>query len=179
MQVIVINGMPRAGKDEFVNFCQKYKLWCTNISAVDFVKDVATFCGWNGEKTPKNRAFLSDLKALLIEWDDVPFKKVAEAARLYEARALSYDFSSDEVLVFVHCREPEEIDKFVERMNAKTLLIRRPAIENVEQSNSSDAEVFNYDYDYVINNDGTLQELVMKAIQFLTELQRNEEGAKT
>ena len=55
-------------------------------------------------------------------------------------------------------------------MNAKTLLMRRAVIENDNQSNHADAEVFNYDYDYIIENNGTLEELEQKAIEFLKQL---------
>jgi hypothetical protein len=72
------------------------------------------------------------LKDLLTKWNDVPFKKVKHEAERYNSEAMAYDFSTDEVLVFVHCREPEEIAKFVREMNAITLLIRREAIENNE-----------------------------------------------
>ena len=170
MQVVVINGMPRAGKDQFVQFCQEHMTWCKNISTVDFVKQAANFCGWDGTKTPKNRAFLSDLKDLLTKWDDVPFKKVKRAAENYNSEAISYDFDTDEVLVFIHCREPEEIAKFVKEMNAKTLLIRRESVETTNQSNHADAEVFNYDYDYCVQNNGSLEELEQKAIAFLREI---------
>lgn len=167
MQVIVINGMPRAGKDQFVQFCQKHTTWCKNISTVDFVKSIARKCGWDGTKTPKNRAFLSDLKDLLTKWGDVPFKEVQREAKVFECEAEMYDFSTDEVVVFIHCREPEEIAKFVKEMNAKTLLIRREAIETADQSNHADAEVFNYEYDYIIENNGTLEELEQSAQTFL------------
>ena len=160
----------RSGKDAFALLCQRHMTWCKNISTVDFVKQVANFCGWDGTKTLENRAFLSELKALLTKWGDVPYKKVESAAKAYEAEAEIYDFSTKDVLIFVHCREPKEIDKFVTRMGAKTLLIRRAATENNEQSNSSDMDVFNYKYDYVIENNGTLEELEDKAIAFLKEL---------
>ena len=89
MQVIIINGMPRAGKDQFVSFCQKHLLWCGNFSTVDFVKEVAAMCGWDGTKTPLNRAFLSNLKDLLTDWGDVPFKKVERAMETFENEAKS------------------------------------------------------------------------------------------
>ena len=145
-------------------------MWCENISTVDFVKEIATKCGWDGTKTPENRAFLSELKDLLTRWNDVPFKKVQETATIFEAEAEQYDFSTDDVIIFIHCREPQEIAKFVKEMGAKTLLIRRPAIENEHQSNHADSEVFNYNYDYIIFNDGTFEELEQKAIEFLKEM---------
>lgn len=170
MQIVIINGMPRAGKDLFVFYCQQHMTWCKNISTVDFVKQVANFCGWDGTKSPKNRAFLSDLKDLLTQWGDIPFKKVKKEAEHFNNEALLYDFDTDEVLIFIHSREPQEIARFVREMGAKTLLIRRTAIENSEQSNHADAEVFNYDYDYIIENNGTKEELETKAKDFLTNL---------
>ena len=49
---------------------------CRIISTVDFVKEVAKFCGWNGQKTPKDRKFLSDLKNILTQWNDIPYKDI-------------------------------------------------------------------------------------------------------
>ena len=160
----------RAGKDTFVNCCQEQLLWCGNFSTVDFVKEVATMCGWDGTKTPENRAFLSDLKDLLTKWNDIPYKKVVKEICLLCSQAECYDFSSDDVLCFIHCREPEEIQKFVDKLGAKTLLIRRAAVEDGEQSNHADEKVFEYKYDYTIDNNGTIDELKNKARQFMEEL---------
>lgn len=171
MRIIVINGMPQAGKDEFVKMCQKHCYWCFNISTVDFVKEVAATCGWDGTKTPNNRKFLSDLKDLLTQWNDVPYKKIEREIQLIEARMKSHDFDPDkDGIIFIHCREPQEIHRFVTKMGAGTLLIRRPEIESNEQSNHADAQVFDYPYDCVIRNDGTLQELEGKAYLFLTKM---------
>jgi hypothetical protein len=74
-------------------------------------------------------------------------------------------------LVFIHCREPKEIDKLVREFDgeAVTLLIRRTAAESVEQINHADNEVLNYSYDYTIYNDSTLSWLRNEARIFLTE----------
>lgn len=171
MKIIVINGQPRAGKDQFVTFCQKHCYWCFNISTVDFVKEVAMTCGWDGTKTPKNREFLSNLKDLLTEWNDVPYKKVEREIQLAAGRMESHNFNPDtDGIVFIHCREPEEIARFVEEMGAKSLLMRRPAVESNEQSNHADSEVFNFDYDYTMVNDGSLFDLEVKAVHFLQEM---------
>ena len=168
MKIIVINGRPRAGKDTFVEFCQKHCMWCLNISTVDFVKDVARYCGWNGEKTPENRKFLSDLKALLTEWNDIPFKKVAEAIIAFGSEMKIYDFDPDrDGIVFIHCREPEQIDRFKKELGAQTLLISREEDDDEMFSNESDANVYNYKYEYYITNEGTLQDLEDVAVRFL------------
>ena len=170
MKIIVINGKPRAGKDLFVSLCQKHLLWCGNFSTVDFVKEIATECGWDGTKTPENRAFLSDLKDLLTNWGDVPYQKVEREVSLYRAKAICSDFSDNEILCFIHCREPREIAKFVENMGAETLLILRKAVDHDTQSNHADANVHGMAYDYVVKNDGTIEELEEKAVEFLRKL---------
>ena len=78
MNLYIINGAAASGKSTFCSLV-KEKLGeghCYEISTVDLVKEVAKVAGWNGEKTAKNRKFLSDLKDLLTQWDDVPVRNV-------------------------------------------------------------------------------------------------------
>jgi dephospho-CoA kinase len=171
MRIIVINGRPRAGKDTFVEFCQKHCHWCLNVSTVDFVKKVANYCGWDGTKTPENRKFLSDLKDLLTQWDDIPYKKVCNEIALFQNRVRMYDFDPDtDAITFIHCREPKEIARLCEELGAQSLLITRDEVETNDQSNHADAEVYNYKYDYMIPNENTLQDLEEAAVRFLTAL---------
>ena len=176
MKIVVINGTGGAGKDTFVVMCKDIlgAERILNISTVDFVKEVAIMCGWNGTKTPKNRKFLSDLKDLLTEWDNVPFDKIISDidAWAYERIAVG-DY--EQSIAFVHCREPKEIEKIVEHYNiddnpmVTTLLIRRGAAENVQQINHADNDVLNYSYDYTIYNDSTLSWLRNEAEVFLRD----------
>ena len=50
----------------------------SELSTVDFVKEVAEFCGWKGKKDKKDREFLHNLKAAMEKWDNIPNKKVIE-----------------------------------------------------------------------------------------------------
>ena len=52
-----------------------------------------------------------------------------------------------------------------------TVLIRRPTVENDNQSNHSDQDVFDYNYDYTIKNDGNLDDLTARAKQWLYFMQ--------
>ena len=167
IKIIVVNGVPRSGKDVFVNFClEELGILGNAISTIDYVKDVARSLGWNGEKTPKNRRFLSDLKDTLTRWDDVPYKKVIEVKEAMELEFALSEIKEDGYL-FVHCREPKEIQKFVERENAITILLRRAVVENLVQSNHADAGVFDFNYDYEIFNNSTLEDLKNCAKTFL------------
>lgn len=173
MKVIVINGMPRSGKDTFVNFClDELGEYGHAFSTVDFVKEVAKNCGWNGQKTPKDRKFLSDLKDLLTEWNDVPYQQIrSEIAKIYLI-AEQYGLDHNKFVIFIHCREPEEIQRFVDEYQAITVLMRRREVEDNPQSNHSDSEVFNYNYDIIIWNDENLEFLKGTANFFLENLEK-------
>ena len=169
MKIFIINGAAGSGKDTFVELCRKFTgdAFLLNISTVDKVKEIATACGWDGTKTPENRKFLSDLKALLTDWADVPLNDMIQKIERFKCGFEVYDVSDDRAVVFIHCREPEEIRKLVKALNARTLLIRRAAVENITASNQSDAGVFDYEYDIHINNNGSLAELERTAEVFI------------
>lgn len=175
MKVIVVNGAPCSGKDTFVNFClKKMGNFGRLVSSVDFVKYIAKKCGWNGEKTLKNRKFLSDLKDLLTEWDDVPYKKIYEEIVLFKNELEEYDIDDSCSAVFVMCREPKEIQKIVDRLNAIAIYITRVEAENQVVSNHADANVKEFNYNEYIDNNGTLEELEEKANDFIERIIKNE-----
>ena len=147
---------------------------CRIISTVDLVKEVAKFCGWNGQKAPKDRKFLSDLKDILTQWDDVPYKDIMNSYLGCKKIWKQLGYNEEKCLYFVMCREPKEIQKFVDRLGAKTLLVRREVVEETAQSNHADKEVFNYNYDITILNNGTLDELNDVAITFCDSFLKGE-----
>ena len=173
VKVVVVNGRPESGKTTFEQKCKELvfasstfwhdenkRMMVEMCSTVDFVKKIALECGWDGVKTPRNRKFLSDLKDLLTEWDDVPFQKILE-------RVEDLCFYPNDFLLFVDCREPAEIQKLKERLNATTVIVRRLGDEVNKTSNHADANVFDYEYDYTIKNYGDLSDLVAECVGFL------------
>ena len=170
MKYFIINGRPRSGKDTFVNFClEELGAFGKLISTVDFVKKIATECGWDGTKDLKNRKFLSDLKDLLTNWGDVPYKKTLQEIDMFKFDLNCWNVP-DKGVVFIMCREPKEIERFERELNAKSVLIRRASVEFEQQSNHADSEVLNHKYDYIIENNGTIDELKEKAKEFLKNL---------
>lgn len=161
-QIFVINGTGGSGKDTFVELVSKYaKVY--NISSVDKIKEIARYCGWNGKKEEKDRKFLSDLKLLLTNYSDLPYLDIQNKIKQF--------YENDAEIMFIHIREPFEIERIVKTNNAKTILIKRKNLENID-SNISDSNVDNYNYDYYINNDGTLQDFDIKAEEFVIDLRR-------
>ena len=167
-QVYIINGSGGVGKDTFVELVSNelndlLKKFHTviNFSSVDKVKEIAKEIGWDGKKTEKDRKFLSDLKVLASEYCDMPFKSMrSKVAEFYED-----NFAH---ILFLHIREPEEIERAAKSFNAKTILITRDQIKHIT-SNMADENVFNYDYDIVIDNSGTLDDLKIKAKKFIED----------
>ena len=158
-KIVVINGTGGCGKDTFVELCSKYAS-VYNFSSIDKVKEVAKVIGWSGSKSEKDRKFLADLKKLTTDYNDMAFKSIIDAVNIFKN-------SKDEIM-FIHIREPEEIKRVVDKFGAKSLLIKRAGQELIK-SNASDANVENYDYDYIIENT-TLEEYENKAINFIKEL---------
>ena len=160
--IIVINGYGGSGKDTFVELVSKYnKVY--NFSSVDKVKEIAKLIGWNGKKDEKDRKFLSDLKKLTTDYNDMPFNSIKDAVNDF--------YESDKEIMFIHIREPKEIERVVKEFYAKTLLIKRDDIDKIT-SNYSDASVENYNYDYVIENT-TLEKLEESAKEFYNLINKN------
>lgn len=160
-EIIIINGTGGSGKDTFVEYVSKYARTC-NFSSVDKVKEIAKLIGWSGTKTDKDRKFLSDLKKLTTEYNDMSFISIKNAVDKFKN-------SSDEIM-FIHIREPEEIRRAVSAFNAKTLLVKREGLDLI-MTNYSDASVENYSYDYIIKNT-TLEELEESAKAFVYKLRK-------
>ena len=183
--IIIINGLPRSGKDTFVELCTQTGLCPVgNFSTVDFVKDIAGECGWAGTKRPEDRRFLSELKRILNEWDDVANRKTAEAIQGWLDEQYNYqswlgDSKSDDVVVFVHIREPLEIEHFkkVYFPDARTLCVCRPGLTAYDQSNDSDKNVADYRYDDYIDNDSDLTKLAYAARLFMQIITMEDEDA--
>lgn len=132
---IVINGVGGSGKDTLISLLEEhYKV--KNISSITPIKEFAKIMGWQGEKTDKARKFLADLKALLTDYNNYPTNYILQEQQMF--------LSSDEQVLFVHIREPQEIAKFVSlsQGNTVTLLIRpRQELQGKVYGNASDDEV--------------------------------------
>ena len=182
-QVFIINGSGGVGKDTFVEFVEMIPtfefigknenntVWFKNLeirnySSVSKVKEIAKIIGWNGEKTERDRKFLSDLKLLTTEYNDMPLNDMKKYTRSFMNPG---DINR---ILFLHIREPEEIAKAVNEFkeyNVKTILVIRDSIKHIT-SNMADENVYNYNYDIVINNNSTLEELRKKAECFLADV---------
>ncbi len=168
---IVINGAGGVGKDTLCDLTAKH-FRVKNISTITPIKDLARMAEWDGSKDDRSRKFLADLKQLCVAYNDFPTNW---AYREYR------DFlTSEDEILFVHIREPEEIAKFVRRTggDAKTLLVRAgERMRRDKYGNDADDRVENYFYDYYFNNDGSLEEAERGITALFTDIMSGNDTA--
>ena len=114
-------------------------------------------------KTEKKRKLWSDGKDILTQYDDIPFKDIA---------SIVTDFKNNKIeteVLLIDIREPEEIARAAETFGAETILVRKPDAKKIE-SNHADRDVENYEYDYIIENDGTLEQIERVAKLFICDV---------
>ena len=160
--VLVINGAGGVGKDTLCDLAAKH-LKIRNISTITPIKELARMCGWDGSKDDKSRKFLADMKQLTVAYNDFPTNWALNIFREF--------LTTDEQILFVHIREPEEIKKFIDATDgfAKALLVRGgERMKKSHYGNAADDCVENYAYDYYFYNDKSLAEAESSFVEMLS-----------
>lgn len=68
-------------------------------------------------------------------------------------------------MLFLHIREPEEIERAKNEFGAKTVLVKRDSIKHIT-SNMADGRVFNYEYDTAITQTLAVQVVLCHFYKF-------------
>ena len=161
--VIVINGSGGCGKDTIVKYVASKMTYRSilNASSIDSIKKAAKALGWIGNKTPKSRKFLYDLKQLSIQYNDNPTYQLIK--HIKDNRADIY---------FFHIRESEEIDKIKNKLegviDVVTWIVRR---QEIDIGNPADDDVYGYWYDYHIDNSGKFSHTIKQVDEILREME--------
>ena len=150
--VVIINGRSGVGKATLVGIASE-QFMTRDVSSIERVKKIARDVGWNGVKDLPGRQLLSDLKQALVTYDDSPHKDLIEEFKKF--------MTGGEQLMFVHIREPKEIQKFVSEIKGKgakvvTLLVKRKKAYKVNLM--QDEELEKFAYDLVFDNDKTIKD---------------------
>ena len=169
-KLIIINGTARTGKDTFVAYCGRqwrltHRAICEMYSTVKPIKEMFRV-GYDIQekdmKTPQNRLLLSGIKDLLTKHGDLPFKAMLRIATYLEDCGVGWNKN----LFFAMVREPKEIAKLVQEYPDKAITVLVSRKVDTIPNNPSDQNVWEYSYDYVVNNNGSLEDLKMEAKKF-------------
>lgn len=156
-KIYIVNGKPRAGKDTFAELLGKY---CRvfKYSSVDKVKQIAAKCGWDGGKMDKDRRFLSELKRITTEYNDLSYDDLAEKVAYF----LKTDFFD---VMLIDIREPEEIARAIEGFGAEAIFIESKHAQTVI-TNPADRNVENFEYDHIVKNNGGMLDFQLAVKEF-------------
>ena len=163
MKVILINGSCRVGKNNFVKYFSKHCGGITDeIDTVGVIKSVMRdYFRWNGKKDDKSRLMMSEMKKLWTQFNDGPFLDTIEKIT-----------NSEVDYVFIHCREPEEIQKFKIFYGKDMITVLLIKEDREVANNDSDRNVANYEYDYTIYNDTDKEGLKTKTKELYENLKK-------
>jgi hypothetical protein len=176
-KIIVINGKGGVGKDTLIKAVESMNephIGVYNESSIDPVRGMAarSFDGIENlseaAKVKGNayRKFLSDMKKAVDDYYMAVHGTKYTEEYLYRCACDfaggigEYRDSSEDSVLFVHIREPENIQSFVERVRAQldvdivTLLVSSCRAKT-DYGNDSDNNVADYAYDFTYENDGS------------------------
>lgn len=167
--VLIFNGNPRSGKSTVQDII-KVKTKAISYSSIDCVKAIyKKYFEWNGGKTEESRKFLSDMKHFLIAETDIIDKALTDKYNEF--------MESDQSILMIDIREPEEIAKYAKKFDAITVLVTNPRAPHIS-SNISDKNVYHYKYDVKIVNDTSLLDLEELVEEFLRGLRLEDKFKK-
>jgi len=158
---LVVNGSGGVGKDTFCEMLRKYTR-VYKCSIIDVVKEVMIGAGLSIEKNAKTRKQMYDIKQAL-EKRDIPYQCVKN--ELHNSQ-IEY-----EPVFWVDMREKEDIDRFAREYGAIKVLIKNDRVAPII-SNPADSSVFENGYDYIIENNGTLENLQEEAYKFVKRIKQ-------
>ena len=172
--VVVINGRPASGKTTLNTMIAELvskewnKIDTTIISTIDYIKQIYKKLGWDGvSKTNEDRRNLSYLKGVYISKCDGPLMDIVSIVAHSDDNKINHVF-------LVDCRESKEIEKIALAMRILavcqdivfvTVYVKRGEVIKGEKefdkygNSSDDISLDQYNYDYVVMNNGSLSEL--------------------
>ena len=111
-------------------------------------------------KDDERRKLLSDTENFLADVYNIPYQITSAKVDLF--------LQSNKKVMLIDVRKPLIIKELVDAFAFQTVLIKND--RHHKANNDADMYVENYNYDYIIENNGTLEELEQKAIEFVKTL---------
>lgn len=170
MKIFTISGFAQHGKDTFALFAKEaleskgHKVLITHYG--DLLKYTCkTFFNWNGEKDLAGRNLLQK-----IGTDNIRAKYPGFWVE-YVGKILSIFINEWDYVLIPDTRFPNEVERLINfGLDVETFRINRPNFDNElteEQKNHlSEIALNNYKFDYIFNNDKTLDDFKQQVYKF-------------
>lgn len=162
--IYIISGKAKAGKDTTAGFIKEFYsnkgLKTINLQFSSYIKMYAKeISSWDGTENNKPRTLLQELGENIRKDIDKYFfiNRIIDDIRVYS--------NYYNIITISDARLPEELNKIHERYpNSIKISIIRPnynPYNSLEEKNHPTETALDdyYDYDYIINNNGTLNDL--------------------
>lgn len=172
MKVICISGKAGAGKDLFASILREHLEHSHNrkvliIHYADLLKFVCQkFFGWNGEKNKSGRTLLQYVGTDVVRAKDENFWVD------FLVKMLTFFEDQWDVVLIPDARFPNEIErmkalKYVSHV--RVVRDNRKALTEEQESHASETALDHYPCDLVVENNGSVQDLV-QFVEFSEEL---------
>lgn len=181
-KIILISGKAESGKNALADYIQEklYQIDKTVIidSFAKYIKDYCNQMGWNGDKTPYWREKLQLLGTEIIK--EKLNHKAFHAKRLCEdIQILNESFDIDYFLI-PDCRFKDEVYTMKSMFPDDCITIRinrighKSRLTEEQLKHKSEVDLDDFDFDYVINVEGGLNDLYNQADKILDEVISND-----
>jgi hypothetical protein len=163
-KIICLAGSGGKGKDSFVEACEGI-LQVMNVDSVFKVKRALEdyFDCNRYDKSEKARKFMATVTSAWDEFNDGRYEYLKGEINWFETH------NTTDELMFIHIREPWLIDRLKNDFGAIPVILKNPNVPDVK-TNAADAGVYDYVYDYEIDNSGSLLDLMAESTKFIAWL---------
>ncbi len=177
VKIFLLAGKARTGKDTvakaIINYYEKKNKKVVRLGFSDYIKDYAMkITDWDGSDENKPRELLQTLGTDIVREKinkDFFINRICEDIMVYK-----YYF---DVIVISGARFPNELDIPKSKFDNVTIIkMERPGYENnlttKQKKHITEHALEDYqNYDYLIENDGNIDNLVLKTNQMLEEVE--------
>ena len=174
--IYIICGKARSGKDTAVDILKDYYN-SKNLKTIELKytfylrKYTKNITGWDGSEENKPRSFMQEIGTVIRDYDNKYFsRRMLEDIFIYQNY---YD-----IILIDDTRMVNEITAIKEKYpNSVSILLERKTEEltNTEKNHITETALDNYhDFDYVIDNNHTLEDLKNNILTIVREVEHEE-----